>query len=228
MTASRTPRRARSRAALQQVIAANRNHPGALHYWVHLWESTHPERAEAEADRLASADAGRRPHRPHAGAHLHAPRPLRRCRLVEREGRQGRRRLHRAVQGAGPLSARLLPTQHSLHLDGRERGGPQSSGPRVRAQGRVGHPRGCAERRSRPPGLRRRSVLGDGAVRAVVGDPRGQGADLSVALHPRRVDVRAGHGAQRDRTARGRREGARRAESDPRRSWRSISPSPRR
>jgi tetratricopeptide (TPR) repeat protein len=40
-------------SALEQVLAKNKNHPGALHYWVHLWEPTDtPERAEAEADRL--------------------------------------------------------------------------------------------------------------------------------------------------------------------------------
>ena len=38
--------------SLRQVLTANRNHPGALHYWIHLWEVTKPERAEAEADRL--------------------------------------------------------------------------------------------------------------------------------------------------------------------------------
>ena len=53
-------------SSLQQVIAANRNHPGALHYWVHLWESTHPERAEAEADRLL-------PLMPGAGHIVHMP-----------------------------------------------------------------------------------------------------------------------------------------------------------
>ena len=48
------------------MIAANPNHPGALHYWVHLWESTHPERAEAEADRLL-------PLMPGAGHIVHMP-----------------------------------------------------------------------------------------------------------------------------------------------------------
>lgn len=39
--------------ALERVLLENRNHPGALHYWIHLWEPTDtPERAEAEADRL--------------------------------------------------------------------------------------------------------------------------------------------------------------------------------
>src|SRR4051812_36814163 len=55
------------RDALAQVIARNRNHPGALHYWVHLWEPTNtPERAEAEADRLL-------PLMPGAGHMVHMP-----------------------------------------------------------------------------------------------------------------------------------------------------------
>ena len=54
-------------AALQQVLAKHPNHPGALHYWVHLWEPTDtPERAEAEADRLL-------PLMPGAGHVVHMP-----------------------------------------------------------------------------------------------------------------------------------------------------------
>jgi tetratricopeptide (TPR) repeat protein len=54
-------------AALEGVLAKNRNHPGALHYWVHLWEPTDtPERAEAEADRLL-------PLMPAAGHMVHMP-----------------------------------------------------------------------------------------------------------------------------------------------------------
>ena len=54
-------------AALEQVLARNRNHPGALHYWIHLWEPTDtPERAEAEADRLL-------PLMPGAGHVVHMP-----------------------------------------------------------------------------------------------------------------------------------------------------------
>jgi tetratricopeptide (TPR) repeat protein len=52
--------------SLRQVLAANRNHPGALHYWIHLWEATQPERAEAEADRLL-------PLMPGAGHVVHMP-----------------------------------------------------------------------------------------------------------------------------------------------------------
>jgi tetratricopeptide (TPR) repeat protein len=54
-------------ASLEQVLARNRNHPGALHLWIHLWEATDtPERAEAEADRLL-------PLMPGAGHIVHMP-----------------------------------------------------------------------------------------------------------------------------------------------------------
>jgi tetratricopeptide (TPR) repeat protein len=54
-------------AALERVFAANPKHPGALHYWIHLWEPTKdPERAEREADRLL-------PLMPGAGHIIHMP-----------------------------------------------------------------------------------------------------------------------------------------------------------
>ena len=54
-------------AALAQVIRRHDKHPGALHLWIHLWESTDtPERAEAEADRLL-------PLMPGAGHIVHMP-----------------------------------------------------------------------------------------------------------------------------------------------------------
>ncbi len=53
--------------SLERVLAKNPNHPGALHYWIHLWEPTDtPERAEAEADRLL-------PLMPGAGHIVHMP-----------------------------------------------------------------------------------------------------------------------------------------------------------
>jgi tetratricopeptide (TPR) repeat protein len=53
--------------SLEYVLAHNPNHPGALHYWIHLWEPTDtPERAEAEADRLL-------PLMPGAGHVVHMP-----------------------------------------------------------------------------------------------------------------------------------------------------------
>ena len=59
-------------AALEQALAKNRNHPGALHYWIHLWEPTDtPERAEAEADRLLPLMPGAG-HVVHMPAHIYA------------------------------------------------------------------------------------------------------------------------------------------------------------
>jgi tetratricopeptide (TPR) repeat protein len=51
---------------LEHAIAANPKHPGALHYWIHLWEAKSPERAEREADRLL-------PLMPGAGHIIHMP-----------------------------------------------------------------------------------------------------------------------------------------------------------
>ena len=59
------------RRSLEQVLARNRNHPGALHYWIHLWEPTDtPERAEAEADRLLTLMPGAG-HIVHMPAHIY-------------------------------------------------------------------------------------------------------------------------------------------------------------
>ena len=58
-------------ASLERVLAKHPNHPGALHYWVHLWEATDtPERAEAEADRLLPAMPGAG-HMVHMPAHIY-------------------------------------------------------------------------------------------------------------------------------------------------------------
>lgn len=53
-------------STLGYVIARHKTHPGALHLWVHLWESVDPKRAEAEADRLV-------PLMPGAGHMVHMP-----------------------------------------------------------------------------------------------------------------------------------------------------------
>lgn len=53
--------------ALDRVLAKNPDHPGALHYWIHLWEASNtPEKAEAAADRLL-------PLAPAAGHLVHMP-----------------------------------------------------------------------------------------------------------------------------------------------------------
>jgi tetratricopeptide (TPR) repeat protein len=57
----------RIQSTLEGVLAEHKNHPGALHLWIHLWEATDtPERAEAEADRLL-------PLMPGAGHIVHMP-----------------------------------------------------------------------------------------------------------------------------------------------------------
>ena len=53
-------------STLEYVIGKHQTHPGALHLWIHLWESTDPKRAEAEADRLV-------PLMPGAGHMVHMP-----------------------------------------------------------------------------------------------------------------------------------------------------------
>ena len=66
------PETADAVAELERVIRRNRNHPGALHYWIHLWEPTDtPERAEAEADRLLTLMPGAG-HVVHMPAHIYA------------------------------------------------------------------------------------------------------------------------------------------------------------
>jgi tetratricopeptide (TPR) repeat protein len=65
------PETAAIRASLETVLEANRNHPGALHLWIHLWEPTDtPERAEAEADRLLMLMPGAG-HIVHMPAHIY-------------------------------------------------------------------------------------------------------------------------------------------------------------
>jgi tetratricopeptide (TPR) repeat protein len=53
-------------SALAYVIGKHPNHPGALHLWIHLWESVDAKKAEAEADRLV-------PLMPGAGHMVHMP-----------------------------------------------------------------------------------------------------------------------------------------------------------
>jgi len=51
---------------LQAVLDRNPNHPGAVHFWIHLMEPITPERAEAAADRLRDLVPG-------AGHLVHMP-----------------------------------------------------------------------------------------------------------------------------------------------------------
>jgi len=58
-------------AALDRVIQRNPKHPGALHYWIHLWEPTKtPEKAEAAADALLPLVPGAG-HMVHMPAHIY-------------------------------------------------------------------------------------------------------------------------------------------------------------
>jgi len=57
-------------AALDHVIKTNPNHPGALHYWIHLWEMPAPEKAQKEADRLGPLVPGAG-HMVHMPAHIY-------------------------------------------------------------------------------------------------------------------------------------------------------------
>lgn len=58
--------------SLDAVLEAHPTHPGALHYWIHLWEPTDtPERAEAAADRLLPLMPGAG-HIVHMPAHIYA------------------------------------------------------------------------------------------------------------------------------------------------------------
>lgn len=64
--------------ALDRVLAKKPDHPGALHYWIHLWEASNtPEKAEAAADRLL-------PLAPAAGHLVHMP-----GHIYQRVGRYG-------------------------------------------------------------------------------------------------------------------------------------------
>jgi tetratricopeptide (TPR) repeat protein len=51
---------------LERVLAANRDHPGACHYYIHAVEAAHPDRAVACAERLAAL-------MPAAGHLVHMP-----------------------------------------------------------------------------------------------------------------------------------------------------------
>jgi hypothetical protein len=64
------PETKQAMAALEIVLARNPDHPGALHFWIHLMEPVYPERAEKAADRLRGQmpDAG---HIVHMPAHIY-------------------------------------------------------------------------------------------------------------------------------------------------------------
>jgi tetratricopeptide (TPR) repeat protein len=64
------PETKQAMATLEIVLARDPDHPGALHFWIHLMEAVYPERAEQAADRLRGQmpDAG---HLVHMPAHIY-------------------------------------------------------------------------------------------------------------------------------------------------------------
>jgi len=57
-------------ALLERVIARDPNHPGACHYYIHIMEATHPDKAVACAERLARLMPGAG-HIVHMPAHIY-------------------------------------------------------------------------------------------------------------------------------------------------------------
>ena len=122
-------------AQLERVKAANPDHPGALHFYIHAVEATPtPERAEAAADELGDLVpvAG---HLVHMPAHIY----LRVGRYhdavtANEDGRRGGRRLHRAMQRAGFLSGGVLPAQPAFPVVRGDDGRPEETVARHRAQ----------------------------------------------------------------------------------------------
>ncbi len=190
-------------ATLERVLAANPKHPGALHYWIHLWEPTKtPERAEKEADRLL-------PLMPGAGHIVHMP-----AHIYLRVGRYADvvsvNQLAVAAdedyiaqcraQGLYPLG--YYP--HNIHfvwigatMSGQSRLAVEAA----RKTAAVG---GARDSRAAPvrSGLPGRAVLRARAIRPVGRDPRRAEAGSRLALHPRDLALRARVGVCRDRSGR--------------------------
>ena len=185
-------------SALAYVIGKHQNHPGALHLWIHLWESVDAKKAEAEADRLV-------PLMPGAGHMVHMP-----AHIYQRVGRHAdvvRVNLLAAkadedyiaacrAQGLYPLA--YYP--HNLHFIWM---GASASGQKTlaiesaRKLARCGagrRPSGSAD----PPGLPGGAVLRAGAVRRVGSDPRREEPVAPDRVHHLVVDVRESDGVHRD------------------------------
>ena len=189
----------RSGDRCEQVLASNPKHPGALHYWIHLWEPTDtPERAEAEADRLL-------PLMPGAGHIVHMP-----AHIYMRVGR------HADVVKSNQLAAKadedyiaqcraqgLYPLgyyPHNLHfiwmgatahrVRASSRSTPRTSGRRDPATRRWARCRSSRDSWS--------CRTGRWCASAVGRDPRGQGAAARHAVHPRRLALRARDGPDRN------------------------------
>ncbi len=205
-------------AALERVIAANPKHPGALHYWIHLWEPTQtPERAEREADRLL-------PLMPGAGHIVHMP-----AHIYLRVGRYADvvTSNQQAVaadeeyiaqcraQGMYPLG--VLSPQPSFRVARRDDVGAEPAGPGVGTQGRLVGRVGDAGTAAVRSGIPRRALLRHGAVRTLGRDACRATTDPRDALHAGDVALRARVGVLGARPVRPGRRGTRGASGDRRR-----------
>src|SRR3546814_8499960 len=104
-------------ATIERILAQHPDHPGAIHLYIHLVEaSDRPERAEAYADRLRGlvTSAG---HLVHMPSHIYYRIGRFADSLDVNAKAVAADEAYHEVEGAGPLSGRLLPAQHPLHDD---------------------------------------------------------------------------------------------------------------
>ena len=204
-------------SALAFVIGKHQNHPGALHLWIHLWESVDAKKAEAEADRLV-------PLMPGAGHMVHMP-----AHIFQRVGR------HADVIRVNQLAAKadedyiaacraqgLYPLAyypHNLHFIWM---GASASGQRTLAieSARKLAAAVPAEGLQAAPILQGFLVvpyLRDGALQRVGPDPRRTGTGARHAVHEGGVEIRArdGTSSAKDRSMRPTGSSARSRRSSP-------------
>ena len=200
----------RVQSALEYVLARHELHPGALHLWIHLWESTDPKRAEDEADRLV-------PLMPGAGHMVHMP-----AHIYQRVGR------HADVIRVNQLAAKadedyiaqcraqgiypLAYYPHNLHFIwmGASASGQKTlaieSARKLAARGAARGAHLCAD----PAGIPGRAVLRDGPLQRLGRDPRRAGAVFRFRVHAQHLALRARLGARQSRPPRRGRSRARR------------------
>ena len=158
-----------------------------------------------------AADAGRRPHGPHAVAHLLARGTLHRRGDRQPGGGAGRPGVLQDGPAEPDLSRPVLPAQHRLHLAVGQHAGTQrrdaARRPRVRGQRAGGDDQadaGHGDRAGRADG-------GARALRPLGRRARAARAPARVALHHRRVALRSRRRLHRQGPGRRRRAGAGRA-----------------
>ena len=163
-------------AALEAALALNPDHPGALHFMIHLYERFEPEQGRGRRGPARDAGARRRPPRAHAGAHLLPGRALQGLGRHQRGRRRVRRRLLLLVPGAAVYAA--LYYTHNLHFlwasaddEGQQRRGDDRGAPPRRAD-----PRRPDRDVPVPRGLPRHALLharrASGSGTQILGEPR--------------------------------------------------------